>query len=147
LSTPDLTPIGVAISPTIALFNHACAPNAVVVFPEGCPPGAEGGMKVVLISDIQPGEEVSTHIIPKAKLTTKSQILTSYIDVSLPRHLRQKDLEARYGFTCACTLCGRFDPARGKVDPRWCIYHPGCDRAGLVAMPGAFFLGLFWNSG
>lgn len=39
------------------MFNHSCAPNAVVVFPEGC--GEEGGMKVVLIEDVVPGQEVS----------------------------------------------------------------------------------------
>lgn len=41
----------------MAMFNHSCAPNAVVVFPEGC--GEEGGMKVVLIEDVAPGQEVS----------------------------------------------------------------------------------------
>jgi hypothetical protein len=56
LSTPSLTPVGVAISPEVAMFNHSCAPNAVVVFPEGC--GEEGGMKVVLIEDVAPGQEV-----------------------------------------------------------------------------------------
>ncbi|GHJ85143.1 hypothetical protein NliqN6_1545 [Naganishia liquefaciens] len=120
LSTPALTPIGVAISPTIALFNHSCAPNAVVVFPEGCPTSVGGkGMKVVLIADVQPGQE----------------ILTSYIDVSLPRHLRQRELKERYGFDCVCCICSRYDPAKGRVDPRWCMYHPGCGQAGIITIP------------
>jgi hypothetical protein len=53
LASPSLSPIGVAMSPLIALYNHSCQPNAVVVFPEG-----RREMVVVAISDIQPGEEV-----------------------------------------------------------------------------------------
>jgi hypothetical protein len=53
LSTPSLTPIGVAVSPGIALCNHSCEPNAVVVFPKG-----GEGMCPVAISDIPEGGEV-----------------------------------------------------------------------------------------
>lgn len=56
LSTPDLTPIGVSTSALVALCNHACWPNAVVVFPSG------REMCVVAIRDIAPGEEVSPAI-------------------------------------------------------------------------------------
>lgn len=97
-------------------------------------------MKVILISDVQPGQEVSALQIPWSN-ANNPQILTSYIDVSLPRHLRQRELKERYGFDCECSLCKRYDPARGRVDPRWCMYDPGCDRAGVVAMPGAFSAG------
>jgi hypothetical protein len=55
LSSPSLSPIGVAMSPLIAMANHSCDPNAVVVFPEG-----GGAMRVVAIRDILPGDEVST---------------------------------------------------------------------------------------
>ena len=41
------------MSPLVALANHSCAPNAVVVFPTG---GRE--MAVVAISDIGPDSEV-----------------------------------------------------------------------------------------
>jgi SET and MYND domain-containing protein len=54
LSLPDVSPIGVTISPNVALANHSCDPNAVVVFPDG---GRR--MEVVAIRDIAPGEEVS----------------------------------------------------------------------------------------
>ncbi|ORY22390.1 hypothetical protein BCR39DRAFT_551744 [Naematelia encephala] len=84
LSSPSLSPIGLAMSPITALFNHSCRPNAVVVFPNG-----GGEMNVVAISDIEPGQE----------------ILTSYIDVSLPREFRRKELKDRYGFECDCPLC------------------------------------------
>lgn len=54
LTTSDLAPVGVATSPSCALFNHSCAPNAVIVFPK-----KGTGMNVVAIADIKQGEEVS----------------------------------------------------------------------------------------
>ncbi|KAL7409501.1 hypothetical protein BDY24DRAFT_214933 [Mrakia frigida] len=104
LSSPSLTPIGVSISPTVALFNHSCWPNAVVVFPHGGQGRSNDakGMEVVAITDIYEGEE----------------ILTSYIDISLPRTLRQADLLKRYFFTCDCALCSKSTTEPGWVDPR-----------------------------
>lgn len=54
LASPSLAPLGVAIHPTAALFNHSCWPNAVVVFPEG----GKGGMHIVALRAIEEGEEV-----------------------------------------------------------------------------------------
>ncbi|WVQ83738.1 hypothetical protein IAT38_005882 [Cryptococcus sp. DSM 104549] len=119
LSSPSLAPIGVASSPLLALANHSCAPNAVVVFPKG-----GKTMDVVAISDISPGEE----------------ILTAYIDVSTPYHARQAELLERYAFRCDCELCDQSARAiAGEtewVDPRWCVWHPGCKRRGRGRMPG-----------
>lgn len=113
LSSPSLTPIGVAISPTVALFNHSCWPNAVVVFPKGA-----GEMQVVALRDIQEDEEVShwsrSLRLEKCAENLCCQILSSYIDVTLPRDVRRPDLKARYFFDCACELCSRKD----WVDPR-----------------------------
>jgi SET domain-containing protein len=53
LSLPDVSPIGVAISPVVAMANHSCEPNAVVVFPNG-----GRSMEVIAIRDIEPDEEV-----------------------------------------------------------------------------------------
>ncbi|BEJ00036.1 hypothetical protein CcaverHIS631_0410780 [Cutaneotrichosporon cavernicola] len=108
LSTPDLTPIGVSTSPLVALCNHSCWPNAVVVFPSG------REMCVVAIADIAAGDE----------------ILTAYIDVSLPLAERQTDLHARYGFACDCSLCIN---GEDWPDPRWSVLHPGC--GGIAPMP------------
>lgn len=33
------------------------------------------------------------------------QVVTSYIDISLPTSLRQQALERQYHFTCSCELC------------------------------------------
>ncbi|KZT58763.1 hypothetical protein CALCODRAFT_494468 [Calocera cornea HHB12733] len=99
LTTPDLTNIGVAISPLAALISHSCLPNAVVVFPTGL--GRRGALEVIALRDLQPGDEV----------------LTSYLDVALPRAQRQKELKDRYLFDCTCMLCAR-ERNPDWVDPR-----------------------------
>jgi SET and MYND domain-containing protein len=54
LDSPDLSPLGVSVNPALAMANHSCDPNAVVVFPKG------GGLgRIVAIRPIQPEEEVS----------------------------------------------------------------------------------------
>lgn len=88
-------------------------------------------MEVVAITDIYEGEEVRRNLYSlhpptspsKSLLLTSSifflaQILTSYIDISLPRTLRQADLLKRYFFTCDCALCSKSTTEPGWVDPR-----------------------------
>jgi hypothetical protein len=55
LTQPDLTNIGVAINPSIALVNHSCTPNCAVTLPDG----PKGEMKVVAFRAIEEEEEVS----------------------------------------------------------------------------------------
>uniref|UniRef100_A0A0W0F3H1 SET domain-containing protein n=1 Tax=Moniliophthora roreri TaxID=221103 RepID=A0A0W0F3H1_MONRR len=99
LSDPSLTPIGACVSPLAALLNHSCDPNVVAVFP-GVSSNEnkkdEPRMEVVALRDIAPGEE----------------ILTAYVDTTLPRRLRQKALKETYFFTCRCSLCGGLPPSR-----------------------------------
>jgi len=61
VTDPSLTPIGVCISPTVALFNHSCEPNAVLVFPrsESRSKKDEPMVGVVTVKDIAANEEVS----------------------------------------------------------------------------------------
>ncbi|KAF8805220.1 SET domain-containing protein [Phlegmacium glaucopus] len=108
ISTPSLTPIGACVSPIVALINHSCDPNAVVVFPRA---GGESRkdqeplMQVVALKYIAPDEE----------------ILTAYIDTTLPRERRQKLLKDTYHFTCRCRLC--VPPMDSPIDWRevmWC---------------------------
>ncbi|EJD41974.1 hypothetical protein AURDEDRAFT_105699 [Auricularia subglabra TFB-10046 SS5] len=118
LSSPSLSPIGVCVSPTVALANHSCDPNAVVVFPSAAAPlGDETLMQIIAIKDIMPEEEV----------------LTSYVDISLPRHLRRRDLKETYNFTCNCSACSSLDdPSVG--DPRYAVWCPkGC--GGVCRIP------------
>nr|GAT60413.1 predicted protein [Mycena chlorophos] len=102
LSAPDLTPLGACIAPPVALINHDCQPNAVVVFP-GTSKATEPVMHVITLREIHPGEE----------------ILTAYIDTTLPRIQRQQALRETYNFDCRCSLCTSDDP-----DPRESIWCP-----------------------
>ncbi|KII84634.1 hypothetical protein PLICRDRAFT_117564 [Plicaturopsis crispa FD-325 SS-3] len=105
LTSPSLTPLGVCVSPLVALINHSCDPNAVLVFPRASndPSTQEPLMQVVAIRDILPGE----------------QILTAYVDTTLPRTLRQQALKEAQNFTCACTLCAHPPPV-DLQEVIWC---------------------------
>lgn len=72
------------------------------------------------------------------------QILTSYIDLSCPYDIRQRDLKERYRFQCDCTLCEKSkNQGVDWVDPRWCVRHEGCKGGdGKSKMPGK----LSWTS-
>ncbi|BGP19589.1 hypothetical protein JCM10213_009318 [Rhodosporidiobolus nylandii] len=116
-SPSDVTNIGVSISPLTALFNHSCRPNAVVVFPSFPSPSQPKHMAVVALREIKPGEE----------------ILTSYVDIALPRDERRKELRERYKFDCVCEEC---EPAEeGKVDPREALECAQKNCEGLMGLP------------
>ncbi|QRV81957.1 SET and MYND domain protein [Ceratobasidium sp. AG-Ba] len=87
LSTPSLTPIGVAISPIAALINHSCLPNCVIVFPKAHK--LPNQLEVICIRPMNPGEELTT----------------SYVDMALPAEHRQTILRERYMFECKCESC------------------------------------------
>ncbi|KIJ28645.1 hypothetical protein M422DRAFT_270046 [Sphaerobolus stellatus SS14] len=134
LSTSTLTQIGNRVSPLAALFNHSCRPNAVMVFPRthhpstGASGSSEPSLHVIIIRDIEPDEEV----------------LTSYVDISLPTHKRQEDLKEIYNFTSSCAVCSG---TGNVVDPREIIMCPSScggvcpapfniDKAGKLASSG-----------
>lgn len=106
------------------MANHSCEPNAVVVFPNG-----GRSMELIAIRDIEPSEEVS-----RCWGSTNKQILTSYIDVSLPVDKRRSELEATYRFKCECSLCIRDIEIRNpgyegvEVDLRAAVWHRDCKR-------------------
>ncbi|KAJ3512854.1 hypothetical protein NLJ89_g3280 [Agrocybe chaxingu] len=94
ISTPTLTPLGACVSPLVALINHSCDPNAVVVFPR------------VASKDQEP----------------LMHILTAYVDTTLPRDGRQKMLRETYHFTCRCQLCA--PPPDSPLDLREAMFCP-----------------------
>ncbi|KAH9985658.1 SET domain-containing protein [Russula compacta] len=109
LTSPSLAPLGVCVSPLLALINHSCEPNAVIVFPRSTkdPRNQEPEAQVIAIRDISPGEE----------------IFTSYIDTTLPRAQRQAALSASYDFSCQCALCSQPpepDPREALACPKNC---------------------------
>ncbi|KAG8993352.1 hypothetical protein FRB94_010836 [Tulasnella sp. JGI-2019a] len=120
LTNPPLTAVGVAVSPLAALINHSCIPNAVVVFPRSSRVFEAGSdpLEVVAIRDLRPGEEV----------------LTSYVDISLPRRLRLKELKDRYMFDCVCGAC---DTPTGveRVDPREAMICGQSSCTSMLALP------------
>ena len=60
LTSPSLTPLGITVSPLIALINHSCDPNAVIVFPRWpyLDPKKEPQMQVIALKDIESDGEV-----------------------------------------------------------------------------------------
>ncbi|KAH8833081.1 hypothetical protein DL96DRAFT_1694908 [Flagelloscypha sp. PMI_526] len=116
IATSSLTPLGASVSPPIALTNHSCDPNAVIVYPRvsATPEKDEPVMQLVAVRPIKAGE----------------QVLTSYIDTTLTRKSRQETLLETYNFVCQCTLCDKTE----WVDPREALRCPqGCD--GLCPIP------------
>jgi hypothetical protein len=100
----DDTPVGLCFEPILALANHSCSPNAVVVF---------NGRSVALraLESIGEGE----------------QVFISYITATEDRTSRQTNLKQRYFFDCQCGKCSkdespystflRYAPkAEGRVD-------------------------------
>ncbi|KAF9441593.1 SET domain-containing protein [Macrolepiota fuliginosa MF-IS2] len=108
VTSPTLTPIGVCVSPKVALFNHSCEPNAVLVFPgvPQSPKKDQPKLVVITIKNIPPDEEISI----------------SYIDTTLPRYQRQEALKQTYYFTCNCPLCSTTREGGTDVDLREGIY-------------------------
>lgn len=98
LTDSDLNPLGVCMHPSMAMINHACTPNAAVVFPFGG--AAKNGqqkwndghdkiMQLVALRAIEPGEE----------------LLISYVDIADTYEDRRSYLKKRYCFDCRCELC------------------------------------------
>ncbi|RYY82997.1 SET domain-containing protein-lysine N-methyltransferase [archaeon] len=81
VSNASLEVIAYGLFLEASVFNHSCQPNAIHTF-------VQDTMVITAARDIQAGEEV----------------LVSYIDLALPRCVRQAELLA-YGFVCDCVRC------------------------------------------
>jgi hypothetical protein len=81
--TSPNTHAGLGFFPAVAMFNHSCAPNCVVVtFPDGY-------LEVRTLKDIAQGVELTV----------------SYIDLLLPREERIATLKSTKEFVCHCLRC------------------------------------------
>ncbi|KAK4051141.1 hypothetical protein OIV83_002963 [Microbotryomycetes sp. JL201] len=78
--------IGVALSPTAAIFNHDCSPNAAVVYHSSS--DGDNFLRIMALRDIRAGEEVCL----------------SYIDNTWPRWKRQAVLLKQYQFESAANV-------------------------------------------
>ncbi|KAI0646366.1 SET domain-containing protein [Trametes meyenii] len=110
ITSSALTPIGICIAPTIAFANHSCDPNAVIVFPRapGTTVDKEPSMNLVALRDIPQGKEIRI----------------AYVDTTLPKRLRRRELQDTYHFKCLCKLCIR-SPAVDPRDALWCPKNCG----------------------
>ncbi|KAI9694542.1 MAG: hypothetical protein M1822_000158 [Bathelium mastoideum] len=82
LVTPTFDPVGICVDPLVCSANHACDPNAVVVFD---------------------GPRLSFRSLKPIR--KDEEIFISYVDSSDPFVRRQQSLQARYHFICRCSKC------------------------------------------
>ncbi|KAI9052802.1 hypothetical protein LZ554_003075 [Drepanopeziza brunnea f. sp. 'monogermtubi'] len=82
ITLPDNTPFGMCFSPTLALANHSCKPNAFIV----------SNSRSISLRALRP-------------IKKNEQIFISYIDPTEDLPSRQSKLKERYFFTCKCDSC------------------------------------------
>lgn len=88
----ELSHLGSAVFPDVALMNHSCSPNVIVTY--------KGTVaEVRAVQDIQPGDE----------------IFNSYIDLLYPTDDRNERLRDSYFFTCVCNECATRSKDGGKM--------------------------------
>ncbi|KFQ14982.1 N-lysine methyltransferase SMYD2, partial [Leptosomus discolor] len=91
----ELSHLGSAIFPDVALMNHSCCPNVIVTY--------KGTLaEVRAVKEIEPGEEV----------------FTSYIDLLYPTEDRNDRLRDSYFFTCDCRECVTKEKDKEKLEIR-----------------------------
>ncbi|XP_057532445.1 histone-lysine N-methyltransferase ASHR1 [Amaranthus tricolor] len=78
----ELRPLGTGLYPVVAIINHSCLPNAVLIF--------EGRTAVVR----------AVQHIPKG-----TEVEISYIEIAGSTMTRQKALKKQYFFSCSCPHC------------------------------------------
>jgi hypothetical protein len=79
----ELQEVGVALSASVAMFNHDCEPNADWTL------DSDGCLVVRTLADVPRGRE----------------LCLSYVDVRLPAAVRVARLRRSFFFTCQCAAC------------------------------------------
>ncbi|XP_058021382.1 N-lysine methyltransferase SMYD2 isoform X3 [Ahaetulla prasina] len=91
----ELSHLGSAIFPDVALMNHSCCPNVIVTY--------KGTVaEVRAVQEIEAGDE----------------IFTSYIDLLYPTEDRNDRLKDSYFFTCDCRECFTKEKDKDKLEIR-----------------------------
>ncbi|KAI4367111.1 hypothetical protein MLD38_022882 [Melastoma candidum] len=80
----ELRPLGTGLYPVIAIINHSCAPNSVLVFDE----------RTAVVRAVQ-------HI------SKGSEVFISYIETAASTATRRKALKEQYFFDCLCIRCAK----------------------------------------
>ncbi|KAM9339449.1 N-lysine methyltransferase SMYD2-B-like [Symphorus nematophorus] len=91
----ELSHIGTAVYPDVALINHSCLPSVIVTYN-----GTSADVRAV--QDMKPGDEV----------------LISYIDLLYPTDDRNNRLRESYYFTCDCQECKSKSKDKAKLKVR-----------------------------
>ncbi|XP_069552693.1 N-lysine methyltransferase SMYD2-like [Brachyistius frenatus] len=91
----ELSHMGTAVYPDVALINHSCLPSVIVTFT-----GTSAEIRAV--RDMKPGDEV----------------LISYIDLLYPTDDRNNRLRESYYFTCDCQECKQKSKDKAKLKVR-----------------------------
>ncbi|KAK6488918.1 N-lysine methyltransferase SMYD2-like isoform X1 [Huso huso] len=91
----ELSHLGSAVFPDVALMNHSCCPNVIVTY--------KGTLaEVRAIQEINAGDEV----------------FTSYIDLLYPTDDRNDRLKDSYFFNCDCKECATKGKDKAKMETR-----------------------------
>ncbi|KAG7279139.1 hypothetical protein CRUP_022334 [Coryphaenoides rupestris] len=89
----ELSHLGSAVFPDVALMNHSCSPNVIVTY--------NGTVaEVRAVQDINPGDEV----------------FNSYIDLLYPTEDRRERLIDSYFFNCQCEQCTSKSKDKAKME-------------------------------
>uniref|UniRef100_A0A673N7Q7 [histone H3]-lysine(4) N-trimethyltransferase n=1 Tax=Sinocyclocheilus rhinocerous TaxID=307959 RepID=A0A673N7Q7_9TELE len=97
----ELSHLGSAVFPDVALMNHSCSPNVIVTY--------KGTVaEVRAVQDISPEEE----------------IFNSYIDLLYPTEDRIERLKDSYFFTCDCKECTSKSKDKAKMEIRQKLSTP-----------------------
>uniref|UniRef100_A0A667WUW3 [histone H3]-lysine(4) N-trimethyltransferase n=1 Tax=Myripristis murdjan TaxID=586833 RepID=A0A667WUW3_9TELE len=97
----ELSHLGSAVFPDVALMNHSCSPNVIVTY--------KGTVaEVRAVQEINPGEE----------------IFNSYIDLLYPTEDRNERLLDSYFFTCQCKECTTKSKDKAKMEIRKKLSSP-----------------------
>ncbi|KAK1888810.1 N-lysine methyltransferase SMYD2 [Dissostichus eleginoides] len=91
----ELSHMGTAVYPDVALINHSCLPSVIVTYN-----GTSAEIRAV--KNMQPGDEV----------------LISYIDLLYPTDDRNNRLRESYYFTCDCQECKTKSKDKAKLKAR-----------------------------
>uniref|UniRef100_A0A4W4GUJ0 [histone H3]-lysine(4) N-trimethyltransferase n=1 Tax=Electrophorus electricus TaxID=8005 RepID=A0A4W4GUJ0_ELEEL len=91
----ELSHLGSAVFPDVALMNHSCSPNVIVTYKNTV-------AEVRAVREISPGEE----------------LFNSYIDLLYPTEDRNERLRDSYFFTCDCEECTTKSKDKAKMEIR-----------------------------
>ncbi|KAJ1454920.1 hypothetical protein M885DRAFT_617769 [Pelagophyceae sp. CCMP2097] len=82
--------VGIALSPKLAMINHACAPSATLTFRFEAGAAPRGVARAA--TNLKKGDSITVSYIPFAATPTAS---------------RREALQAAFNFTCGCDACAR----------------------------------------